>query len=305
MAISFPASPTVGQQSTQNGRTYAWSGSAWEFAPEGVYAIGNSGNAITLSLANGTFQTCTLNPTALVGPVFYPSCTFTMPALAAGKRFTLVLKSPSSGAKAGAIFTGVRWKGGNQPAQTVGIGGLGPVYSYYDAFDVYTFTSDGTYWYGDVAQDYRSDTSSATKPILDGYYETGTWTPSYTAPTQPLLNYTADTAGTWTRIGQLVHATGRIRVNSKTGGSGILRVVGLPFQIAGGTQNYGCVNIGFRDGWVTYAPTCGYLEPSTYGFVLLNFPAGAAAQVGIAVAYMLAPSTGGSDIMFTVTYHKA
>ena len=30
MPLSFPASPTTGQQSTQNGRTWAWSGAAWE-----------------------------------------------------------------------------------------------------------------------------------------------------------------------------------------------------------------------------------------------------------------------------------
>jgi len=30
MPLTFPASPTVGQQSTQNGRTYSWSGIAWE-----------------------------------------------------------------------------------------------------------------------------------------------------------------------------------------------------------------------------------------------------------------------------------
>lgn len=32
MPFSFPSSPTVGQTSTQNGRVYRWSGSAWEFA---------------------------------------------------------------------------------------------------------------------------------------------------------------------------------------------------------------------------------------------------------------------------------
>lgn len=30
MPLSFPASPTVGQTSTQNGRTYSWTGYAWE-----------------------------------------------------------------------------------------------------------------------------------------------------------------------------------------------------------------------------------------------------------------------------------
>ena len=31
MALSFPSSPTLNQTSTQNGREYKWSGSAWEF----------------------------------------------------------------------------------------------------------------------------------------------------------------------------------------------------------------------------------------------------------------------------------
>ena len=32
MPLSFPASPTLNQQSTQNGRVYTWSGTTWEFA---------------------------------------------------------------------------------------------------------------------------------------------------------------------------------------------------------------------------------------------------------------------------------
>ena len=39
MPLSFPASPTVGQQSTQNGRTYSWTGYAWEL----VAAAGGGG----------------------------------------------------------------------------------------------------------------------------------------------------------------------------------------------------------------------------------------------------------------------
>jgi hypothetical protein len=31
MPISFPSNPTTGQTSTQNGRVYTWSGTAWEF----------------------------------------------------------------------------------------------------------------------------------------------------------------------------------------------------------------------------------------------------------------------------------
>jgi hypothetical protein len=32
MALSFPSSPTTGATSTQNGRVYTWSGTAWEFS---------------------------------------------------------------------------------------------------------------------------------------------------------------------------------------------------------------------------------------------------------------------------------
>jgi hypothetical protein len=34
MPLSFPASPTVNQQSVQNGRTFAWTGAAWELVAE-------------------------------------------------------------------------------------------------------------------------------------------------------------------------------------------------------------------------------------------------------------------------------
>jgi hypothetical protein len=39
MPLSFPASPSVGQQSTQNGRTFSWTGYAWEL----VAAAGGGG----------------------------------------------------------------------------------------------------------------------------------------------------------------------------------------------------------------------------------------------------------------------
>jgi hypothetical protein len=38
MPFSFPSSPTNGQQSTQNGRVYQWTGSAWELVPGTITA---------------------------------------------------------------------------------------------------------------------------------------------------------------------------------------------------------------------------------------------------------------------------
>jgi hypothetical protein len=54
MALSFPASPTVNQQSTQNGRVYYWTGYAWELyaAPTtsvGLATVATSGSYVDLS----------------------------------------------------------------------------------------------------------------------------------------------------------------------------------------------------------------------------------------------------------------
>jgi hypothetical protein len=46
MPLSFPASPTVAQQSTQNGRTYAWTGYAWEL----VAASGGGSLSATVTI---------------------------------------------------------------------------------------------------------------------------------------------------------------------------------------------------------------------------------------------------------------
>jgi hypothetical protein len=49
MPFSFPSSPSVGQQSTQNGRTYSWTGAAWEL----VAASGGSGSIVTAASVSG------------------------------------------------------------------------------------------------------------------------------------------------------------------------------------------------------------------------------------------------------------
>lgn len=47
MPFSFPNNPTINQQSTQNGRDYTWSGSAWEFSPSLVGTTNISNGAVT------------------------------------------------------------------------------------------------------------------------------------------------------------------------------------------------------------------------------------------------------------------
>jgi len=89
-------------------------------------AIGNSGTAKTLTLAIGTFQTCTLTG----------NCTFTMPAAVAGKSFSLHLKTGAGGFTA--AFTGVKWPTAGAPTITVAASKM----------DKLAFDSDGTNWYG-------------------------------------------------------------------------------------------------------------------------------------------------------------
>lgn len=99
---------------------------------ESVVAIGNSSTAKTLDLTNGTVQTCTLTG----------NCTFTMPTATAGKSFILIL-STGAGSFTG-TFTSVKWPSGTAPTITTTA----------SRWDILTFVSDGTYWYGNSAQAY-------------------------------------------------------------------------------------------------------------------------------------------------------
>lgn len=67
-------------------------------------------------------------------------------------------------------------------------------------------------------------------------YEEGTWTPTYLGSTaNPTVTYDAMTGGKYTKIGRMVFAYGSIRTDAVTGGSGALRLGGLPFTVASAT----------------------------------------------------------------------
>ena len=103
---------------------------------EGNSDIGVVGASATLSIANSTVLTATLTSGT--------ATTFTMPAVAAGKAFTLYLKQPASGAVGSATFTGVKWQNGGVPVVTALNGKL----------DIFPFISDGVNWYGSSLQNF-------------------------------------------------------------------------------------------------------------------------------------------------------
>lgn len=99
---------------------------------EGVVAIGNSGTSKTFSLADGTFQTVTMTG----------NCTFTMPTATAGKSFVLVINTGAGGFTG--TFTSVKWSAGTAPTLTTTA----------SKYDLLSFFSDGTNWFGSISQDF-------------------------------------------------------------------------------------------------------------------------------------------------------
>jgi len=103
---------------------------------EAVVSIGTVTTSNTLSLTNGTFQTATLTAST--------ACTFTMPTVVAGKSFVLLLKQAASTGNGTATFTSVKWGTAGAPTITAAAGKM----------DILSFVSDGTNWYGSIAQGY-------------------------------------------------------------------------------------------------------------------------------------------------------
>lgn len=103
---------------------------------ESVVAIGTVSSSSTISLTSGTVQTATLTAST--------ACTFTMPTATAGKSFILLLKQAASTGNGTATFTSVKWGAAGTPTVTATAGKM----------DIFSFVSDGTNWYGSVAQGY-------------------------------------------------------------------------------------------------------------------------------------------------------
>jgi hypothetical protein len=98
---------------------------------EQTVTVGNSGTSTTLSLANGSVQTVTLNG----------NCTFTMPTASAGASLTLILTQNGTNT---ATFTGVLWAGGTAPTITATA----------NKVDILVFVSNGTSWFGSASQNH-------------------------------------------------------------------------------------------------------------------------------------------------------
>ena len=113
------------------------------------YSIGNTGNAITINLTNGSLQAAS-NTSTPFGPSVVPVLTITMPPVAAGSRFTLLLTMTGFNTTYTINFAAPALSAARTifPAAgyTPSVRGLGP--SAPPVTDIISFVSDGTNWYG-------------------------------------------------------------------------------------------------------------------------------------------------------------
>ena len=136
-AKTAPSGDVVGTTDTQGLTNKTLTNPTVTNYVESVVAIGTVTTAHTLVLTSGTVQTATLTAST--------ACTFTMPTATAGKSFILLLKQAASTGNGSATFTpNVKWGSAGTPTITATAGKM----------DILSFVSDGTNWYGSIAQGY-------------------------------------------------------------------------------------------------------------------------------------------------------
>lgn len=108
-------------------------------------------------------------------------------------------------------------------------------------------------------------------------YEEGTWTPIFTGnTTNPTVTYDRND-GFYVKIGRKVFARIEMRTDSVSGGSGTLRVSGLPFTaVTGNGARAGGLSVHYTSGWGTKVPQSGYVNNGETEVVLGDFDSASA-----------------------------
>jgi hypothetical protein len=105
-----------------------------------------------------------------------------------------------------------------------------------------TFDAGALDLHSNTIVDAGSITFNGDTDALDTY-EADTWTPVVTDGTTTISTSTA--AGSYTRIGRLVHFNGRIIVSNLNGATGSVRITNLPFTVASGSAGLSPVHVGY------------------------------------------------------------
>ena len=147
-----------------------------------------------------------------------------------------------------------------------------------------------------------TQSASADANTLDDYEE-GTWTPIYTqTTTNPTVSYSS-TAGFYRKIGSFVYVSGRIATDSVSGGSGNIRLGGLPFTIANLAQDNGSFNVGVNFSWPANTfPSAGFPNRGTT-LIQIVTANGSDARSGVDIQLTsFASGSGANGIVFSCCY---
>jgi hypothetical protein len=119
--------------------------------------------------------------------------------------------------------------------------------------------------------DFSATSGTGTSELLDDYEE-GTWTPTYLGSvSNPTITYDIQ-VGLYVKIGRLCHAVLRIRTDSVSGGSGNLRIGGLPFLAfsAPTSSMSGGITVNRADSFTTNTPAFGVISGGA-DYIDLNY----------------------------------
>jgi hypothetical protein len=113
-----------------------------------------------------------------------------------------------------------------------------------------------------------TQSASTDANTLDDYEE-GTFTPTWTGEgSNPTLTFN-EQVGTYTKIGRAVYFAIRMTTASKSGGSGNLRVAGLPFtSLNSGARGMSFVNFSFN--WASNIGRDGVIEANSTTLLMYN-----------------------------------
>ena len=119
--------------------------------------------------------------------------------------------------------------------------------------------------------DFSATAGTGTSELLDDYEE-GVWTPTYLGSTgNPTITYDMQ-YGIYVKVGRLCQAILRIRTDAVSGGSGNLRIGGLPFSAfsAPTSSMSGGITVNRADSFTTNTPAFGVISNGN-DYIDLNY----------------------------------
>lgn len=147
---------------------------------------------------------------------------------------------------------------------------------------------------------YGSGTNISNNFLDD--YEEGTWTPAYIGSTSnPTLTYDIQ-GGRYVKIGRVVHCEGRLRTDAKSGGSGNLKISGLPFTSAPESTVRAGIDIGVASAFGSNRPTEGLVTHNSTQIGLYRATSNSYANITTAD---MGTTTNDNSLQFSVTYMAA